>query len=82
MGVNRIGMVGTVLLIENEEPGRCELCGNMAELRPYGPGNKSICVDCADRDPEGTQERMDVFLRRMLMGTTHVVHPNGEILKT
>jgi hypothetical protein len=47
-----------VVLIEREPPGQCELCGKLAQLRPYGPGGKRICVACGKRDPEGTTRRM------------------------
>ena len=71
--------VGSVLIVETTEPDECELCGCIAELRPYGPDGKSICVECADKDPEGTMRRMGEILEKLLVGTTHVVHPNGEI---
>ena len=41
---------------------KCELCGNIAELRPYGPGGASICFACGKLDPDGTTERMGVVL--------------------
>lgn len=35
-----------VLIIEEEPPGTCEVCGVEAELRPYGPNGARICYDC------------------------------------
>lgn len=37
---------------EKEAMGVCELCGVAEELRPYGPGGKNVCFDCAMRDEE------------------------------
>lgn len=51
-------IVGTMLLVEEGEPSACESCGEVADLRPYGPGGKNICFACGQRDPEGTLERM------------------------
>jgi hypothetical protein len=73
--------VGSVLLVEDTIPDTCQLCDKTAELRPYGPGGKDICLDCGRRDPVGTTERMDEILKRLLEGTTHVVGPNGKILR-
>jgi hypothetical protein len=30
--------------------GKCEMCGKKEELRPYGPGGKNVCFDCAMKD--------------------------------
>lgn len=30
----------------------CELCGKIAECRPYGPNGEQICFDCATATPE------------------------------
>jgi hypothetical protein len=73
--------IGSVLLVEETMPGECELCGSVAELRPCGPGGKNICVDCGRRDPENTARKMNRILKKMLVGTTLIVHPNGEIHK-
>ena len=55
--------VGNVVIIENEEPSTCGLCGVLAEeTRPYGPGGKRVCFDCAMKDKEGTERRMGEVL--------------------
>ena len=41
-----------VLLIDEGKPSKCELCGKEEELRPYGPGGKRVCFDCAMKDEE------------------------------
>lgn len=30
----------------------CEMCGVIAECRPYGPNDEQICFDCATSTPE------------------------------
>lgn len=54
--------IGNMVVIEVEPPGECQMCGMVAELRPYGPMGKHVCFDCAMKDPEGTDERMGVVL--------------------
>lgn len=46
------------LLIEVEPPAKCELCGKVAELRPYGPGGKRICFRCMKLDEPGAMNRL------------------------
>lgn len=38
--------------IAEELPQVCELCGKVAECRPYGPNDEQICFDCAMATPE------------------------------
>ncbi len=57
--------VGNVTIIEVEPPARCELCGEVAELRPYGPHGERICHTCGLKDVE-TTERM---MRELMSGT-------------
>lgn len=59
------GALGKVLAGKNCELVRmsdeiepCELCGESAALRPYGPGGKKICFECGKRDPHGTERRI------------------------
>lgn len=37
-------------IIEAEKPQQCDLCGTIAELRPYGPKGEKVCVDCGSKD--------------------------------
>jgi hypothetical protein len=44
-----------VIVIEEEPPGKCERCGELEELRPYGKRLESgrrmrLCFDCAMLD--------------------------------
>ena len=34
------------IIIETELPQQCDLCGKIAELRPYGPNGEAVCFDC------------------------------------
>ena len=36
-----------ILVIEPEEPQKCEYCGSIAETRPYGKNDAEICFECA-----------------------------------
>lgn len=49
--------IGNILVIEEENHGKCELCGNIAELRPYGPNFEKICFPCGQKQPLTTFKR-------------------------
>jgi len=40
----------------------CEMCGTIAECRPYGPNDEQICFDCAMKDPETTERKMAAYI--------------------
>lgn len=46
-----------VVMIEQEPAAKCELCGNVSELRPYGQNRERICFACGAKDPEMTAMR-------------------------
>lgn len=73
--------IGATLLCLPTEPANCELCGQKAELRPYGPNGENICRDCGNKDPEGTRARMIAALQKQLPGVTSIVAPNGMVLR-
>lgn len=54
--------IGDVVELCPERPQQCDLCGNVAELRPYGPGGACICIACGRKDFTGTCARMGVKL--------------------
>ena len=41
-----------ILVLDEGKPAKCEFCGKLEELRPYGPNNERICLDCATKTPE------------------------------
>lgn len=49
--------------ISAEKPQQCDLCGKVAELRPYGPNGECVCFDCGMKD-EAAAERQ--FVKRVL----------------
>ncbi len=50
--------IGNIIILESDEPeAPCELCGKIADLRPYGPGFKRICYECGMKNPELTQRQ-------------------------
>lgn len=52
--------IGDTIIIEPEPPAPCENCGEVEELRPYGPNGQRICFDCGQKIP-GTQERFNAL---------------------
>lgn len=42
--------------IAAEKPQQCDMCGEIKELRPYGPNGETICFECAKKD-EAAMER-------------------------
>ena len=45
-----------------EWSGKCQLCGQVDELRPYGPKDEWICFDCGQKDPVTTARKFSEFL--------------------
>ena len=46
-----------VIRIVRTEPAKCDLCGTVAELRPYGPNGENICFECGMKNEEATQRQ-------------------------
>lgn len=55
-------LVNGVLVIEVQEPEKCELCGGIAECRPYGPKGEKVCFGCAMKDLPAARR---AFLQRL-----------------
>lgn len=49
-GPAMIASVSGHLHVHTATPAKCELCGVIEELRPYGPGGKNVCFDCMMKD--------------------------------
>jgi len=41
--------------IQKTPPRQCEMCGEVEELRPYGPRGENVCFRCAMRDEEAAR---------------------------
>ena len=52
--------------IAPETPQQCDLCGKVAELRPYGPNGECVCFDCGMKDMEAARRGF----RRHVLGET------------
>jgi len=37
-------------IIEQTKPQGCDLCGEVKELRPYGPNGEWVCFPCGMKD--------------------------------
>lgn len=49
--------IGKVAILEDEPEMKCELCGKMAETRPYGPKGERICFECGMKNPKVTRRQ-------------------------
>lgn len=49
-----------VIAVQPDE--KCELCGKVEECRPYGPGGKRVCFDCAMKDEATAKHNMNIQL--------------------
>lgn len=59
--------VGNVVVVQATVPSKCELCGSIAELRPYGPHGEYICYPCGMKHRESTERAFE----RLLDGTNN-----------
>lgn len=48
--------------ISARKPQGCDLCGTVAELRPYGPKGEWICFDCGMKNKKATEAAFDCRL--------------------
>lgn len=53
-------------IICEEEAQQCDECGEVRELRPYGPGGRVICFPCLEAHPEWEAEAERRFAHRVL----------------
>lgn len=49
--------VGKSFIIAAEPAQQCDLCGKIAELRPYGANGECVCFQCAMKDEEATRRK-------------------------
>jgi hypothetical protein len=54
--------IGGLIIIEPEPHDKCEDCGQIAELRPYGIDGMRICHDCGMKDETSAHRNMDRIL--------------------
>lgn len=51
-----------MFVIAVEPDGKCELCGTVSELRPYGPNGERICYECGMKDEKTTKKQFSKVL--------------------
>lgn len=56
------GVEGGGVIIEQQEEDICELCGDVAELRPYGPRGERVCYSCMKKDEPAAQAAFSKLL--------------------
>lgn len=56
-------IVGNKLYVYAEGKRVCELCGKIAELRPYGKNGENICFQCGMKNEEDTEERFNLLTK-------------------
>jgi hypothetical protein len=54
--------IDKTLVIAGERDGKCEACGAIDELRPYGKNGANVCFACAMKDEVNAKE---MFRKRM-----------------
>lgn len=54
--------IGRLIVIAPMAEAKCEACGKMEELRPYGPGGSCVCYECAMKTPEIADHNMAIQL--------------------
>lgn len=54
--------VGRVSIIVPEEDRTCQMCGKVAECRPYGHNGQDICGECAETIPEIVNHNLSIVL--------------------
>lgn len=62
--------------VSKERDSKCEYCGKVAELRPYGKNGANICFECGMEDIKTTEE---MFSKR-IDGVSEVVLVNNDLL--
>lgn len=54
--------VGDIPVICEEPDAKCEMCGKIEELRPYGPKGERVCFTCAMKDEAAAKRQMNKIL--------------------
>ena len=53
------------IVIYKQNAQQCDMCGEIRELRPYGPNGEVICFPCATATPEAEKATKAAFKRIM-----------------
>lgn len=52
-------LINKVIVIQVEPDQQCDLCGKIAELRPYGPNGECVCFECGMKDEPAAYRAMN-----------------------
>ena len=52
-------VIANAVHLDDQSRSKCELCGKVAELRPYGPRGERICINCGMLNLETTERQID-----------------------
>lgn len=52
-------------IISVEEERVCELCGVIAETRPYGPNGERVCFKCGMKDEDSVKRGFNKYVLGM-----------------
>jgi hypothetical protein len=53
-------------IIEVQPPEKCDLCGKIAECRPYGPKGENVCFQCGMKNKKAAERAF----KRLVLGET------------
>jgi ribosomal protein L37AE/L43A len=56
-------VVGDKFYVSIEKPEKCEYCGKLDELRPYGKNGANICFKCGMKDAKTTGEMFEKLVK-------------------
>lgn len=56
-----------LVMIDGSKHAECKLCGQVEELRPYGPNDEMICFDCAMKDPATAERKRAALFKDALV---------------
>jgi hypothetical protein len=56
------GRIAGIPVIFVEPDGKCELCGKIAETRPYGPSGERVCFECGMKDEKAVERGINKYI--------------------
>jgi hypothetical protein len=56
--------IGKIVVIADEPDKTCELCGKVADCRPYGPRGEQVCFECGMKDEAAAKRQF----KRIILG--------------
>lgn len=76
--------VDDTVIIEAENKQQYDLCGKIAELRPYGPNGECVCIDCGMQNREAAIQRikkrfLDSSVKKIIKGGVLYKRVAGEV---